>query len=130
MNSLILAIQNDQGIDSVSLTIALLIIIAFFVGWAINRITILRIHKHSEQVKELSAIMQHTLNSSNNYVLKLSVQERYAHNMHGDFLPEEGMSYEESLAYIHPDDRHLYTEALSRLLQGEKTTECLFRWDR
>ena len=53
MNSLILAIPNDQGIDSVSLTIALLIIIAFFVGWAINHITILRIRKHSEQVKEL-----------------------------------------------------------------------------
>ena len=129
MNSLILTIQNSTSVDSVSLTITLLTFIAFIIGWVVNRISILRIRKNSEQVKDLSAIMQHTLNTSNNYVLKLSFQDRHAHNMHGNFLPEEGMSYEESLAYIHPDDRHLYIEALQRLIKGDKTSECLIRWD-
>ena len=129
MNSLILTIQNSPNVDSISLTAAIIVFIAFIIGWVVNRITLLRIRKNSMQVKDLSTIMQHTLNTSNNYVLKLSVQERYALNMHGDFLPEEGMSYEESLEYIHPDDRHLYTEALKRLIKGDKTTECLFRWD-
>ena len=129
MYSLILTIQNNSSVDSVSLMITFLIFIAFIVGWVVNRISILRIRKNSEQVKDLSAIMQHTLNASDNYVIKLSMQDRIGFNMHGDFLPEEGMGYEESLDYIHPDDRHLYTEALRRLIKGAKTTECLFRWD-
>lgn len=129
MNSLILTIQNSSNVDSISLTAAIIVFIAFIIGWVVNRLTLLRIRKNSMQVKDLSTIMQHTLNASNNFVLKLSVQEKYAHNMHGDFLPEEGMSYEESLAYIHPEDRHLYVEALQRLMKGEKTSECLFRWD-
>ena len=129
MNSLILTIPSSSGVDSISLTITIFMFIAFIVCWAVNRISILRIRKNSERMKDLSAIMQHTLNTSNNYVLKLSVHDRFAHNMHGDFLPEEGMSYEESLAYIHPEDRHLYTDALRRLIEGDKTAECLFRWD-
>jgi len=129
MNSLILTIQNSSNADSISLTATIIVFIAFIIGWVVNRITLLRIRKNSMQVKDLSTIMQHTLNASNNFVLKLSVQEKYAHNMHGDFLPEEGMSYEESLEYIHPEDRHLYVEALQRLMKGEKTSECLFRWD-
>ena len=129
MNSLILTIPSSSGVDSISLTITIFMVIAFIVCWTVNRISILRIRKNSEQMKDLTAIMQHTLNTSNNYVLRLSVHDRFAHNMHGDFLPEEGMSYEESLAYIHPEDRHLYTNALRRLIEGDKTAECLFRWD-
>lgn len=129
MNSLILTIQNSSNVDSISLMAVIIVFIAFIIGWVVNRITLLRIRKNSMQVKDLSTIMQHTLNTSNNYVLKLSVQERYSLNMHGDFLPEEGMSYEESLEYIHPEDRHLYVEALQRLMKGDKTSECLFRWD-
>ena len=129
MNSLILTIQNSSNVDSISLMAVIIVFIAFIIGWVVNRITLLRIRKNSMQVKDLSTIMQHTLNTSNNYVLKLSMQERYGRNMHGNFLPEEGMSYDESLEYIHPDDRHLYVEALQRLMKGDKTSECLFRWD-
>ena len=110
MNSLILTIQNSSNVDSISLMAVIIVFIAFIIGWVVNRITLLRIRKNSMQVKDLSTIMQHTLNTSNNYVLKLSMQERYGRNMHGNFLPEEGMSYDESLEYIHPEDRHLYVE--------------------
>lgn len=129
MNIILVQIQQSSGIDSVSLLMTLLTAIAFIIGWVINRISILRIHKNSARSKELSSIMQHTLNTSNNYVLKLSIRDHYAVNMHGDFLPEEGMSYEESLKYIHPDDVHLYETFLKSLLTGVRMAECTFRWD-
>ena len=90
MNSLILTIQNSSNVDSISLMAVIIVFIAFIIGWVVNRITLLRIRKNSMQVKDLSTIMQHTLNTSNNYVLKLSMQERYGRNMHGNFLPHEG----------------------------------------
>ena len=113
-----------------SVLMTFLTFLAFAIGWAVNRISILRIRKNSARTKELSTIMQHTLNTSNNYVLRLNLVDRYAVNMHGDFLPPEGMGYEESLNYIHPDDRILYRDFLIRLLNGAKTSETIFRWDR
>ena len=129
MNILLSAIEYNNGVDSVSILIILIVVFLFVLTWGFNRISILRIRRKSEQAKDLSVIMKHTLNMSNNYVLRLSVHDHHAVNMHGNFLPEEGMSFEESLNYIHPEDRTRYVEFCKKLAAGEKTSECLFRWD-
>ena len=129
MNILLAIISEHQGVDSISLLITILTIMTFIICWIINRLSLLRIRKNSERVKDLSAMMQRTLNTGNNYVIRLSLQTRYGVNMHSDFLPPEGMSYDESLDYIHPDDREMYVNFLRQLLNGVKTAECTFRWD-
>ena len=75
----------------------MMVTMVFIVTWAINRISILRIRKKSDQTKEISAIMQRTLDIGHNNVLKLDLRRRYAKNLHGDMIPKEGMSYEESI---------------------------------
>jgi signal transduction histidine kinase len=77
----------------------------------------------------MATIMQRTLND-NNYVLRLNLQNHLAYNLYGNFLPANGMTYEASLEYIHPDDRHLYTEFIIRLVKGAESSDCIFRWDR
>ena len=134
MNILLTHIIADTAaaqteVQGISMLMVLSVIVIFIISWVINRISILRIRKNTESIKDLSTVLQHTLHVSNNYVVRLSMQEHMGYNLHGDFLPEEGMSYEESLEYIHPDDRHLYTAFLKRLIDGEKTSECIFRWD-
>ena len=129
MNILLSTIESNNGIDSVSILIILLIFFLFILIWGFNRISILRIRRKSEQAKDLSAIMKHTLNMSNNFVLRLSIRDRFAVNMHGNFLPNEGMSFNESLNYIHPEDRHIYLDFCKKLISGEKTAQCIFRWD-
>ena len=84
-----------NGIDNVTILIVLLIFFLFILTWGFNRISILRIRRKSEQAKDLSVIMKHTLNMSNNSVLRLSIRDHHAMNMHGNFLPPEGMSFEE-----------------------------------
>ena len=118
-----------NGIDNVTILIVLLIFFLFILTWGFNRISILRIRRKSEQAKDLSVIMKHTLNMSNNSVLRLSIRDHHAMNMHGNFLPPEGMSFEESLNYIHPEDRQIYIDFCKKLVAGEKTSQCLFRWD-
>ena len=119
----------SNGIDNITILIILLIIFLFILMWGFNRISILRIRRKSEQAQDLSTIMKHTLNMSKNSVLRLSIQDHNAVNMHGTFLPEGGMSYEESLNYIHPEDRIVYIDFCKKLVAGEKTSQCLFRWD-
>jgi len=129
MNILLSSIASSNSIDSISILILLFVFFLFILTWGFNRISILRIRRKSEQSKDLSVIMKHTLNMSSNYVLRLSIHDRHAVNMHGNFLPEGGMTFEESLNYIHPEDRGIYIEFCKKLVAGEKTAKCLFRWD-
>ena len=110
--------------------VLLSIFLVFAVGIGVNHISLLRIRKNARRSKDIHSIMQHTLQASNNYVLRLDLRNRYGKNMYGRFLPEEGMGYEESLDYIHPEDRHLYQQFIKELINGAKTAECTFRWDR
>ena len=108
--------------------IVILTLVVVIIGVILNRITLYSIRKNSRRAKDMATIMQRTLND-NNYVLRLNLQNHLAYNLYGDFLPANGMTYEESLEYIHPDDRHLYTEFIIQLVKGAESSECIFRWD-
>ena len=133
MNILLSTISSTASAQSevqgISMLMVLSVFILFIFSWIINRIVILRIKKNTDRIKDLSTVLQQTLQVSNNYVIKLSMLEHVGYNLYGNFLPKEGMSYEESLGYIHPDDREIYTDFLKRLIGGDKTAECIFRWD-
>ena len=109
--------------------IVILTLVVIVIGVILNRITLYSIRKNTCRAKDMATIMQRTLND-NNYVLQLSLHNHLAYNLYGDFLPVNGMTYEESLEYIHPDDRHLYTEFIIRLVKGAESSECVFRWDK
>ncbi|WP_051522936.1 MULTISPECIES: PAS domain-containing sensor histidine kinase [unclassified Prevotella] len=111
------------------LLIVILTLIVLITGMILNRITLFSIRRNTERAKDMAVIMQHTLNE-NNYVIKLSMQQRHAMNLYGNFLPPEGMNYDLSIDFIHPDDRHLYMEFMSQLVKGAKSSECMFRWDK
>lgn len=116
--------------DTTSVLMVALTTIAFITTWFFNRISILRIRKRVNESKEIYDVMQHTLDVNDNYVLRLDLRQRYAYNLHGDLLPKDGLGYEESLKFIHPEDRHLYRDFLISLSRGNtKTAECIFRWD-
>jgi len=118
------------SVDAVSVMMTLLAIIVFAICWGLNRISILRIHKNTQHAREISTVMKHTLNLSGDYVLQLSLADRLGHNMHGDFLPENGMTFEESRDYMHPDDWPKYVEFIHTLMSGrQKKAECDFRWN-
>ncbi len=118
------------SVDAVSVMMTLLTVIVFAVCWGLNRISILRIRKNTRRAREISTVMKQTLNQSGDYVLRLSLADRLAHNLHGDFLPENGMTFEESRDYMHPDDWPKYVEFIHTLMSGrQKKAECDFRWN-
>ena len=118
-----------QSIDSISMLMTTFVVIAFIVCWCINRISILRIRKNANSIKDMTVIMKHTLNLNGDSILRLSVAEQCAYNIHGHFLPEEGMTFLGSKDYIHPDDWPAYVDFCMKLKNGQKTAECEFRWN-
>ena len=116
--------------DAVSMLMVMIMGIAFLIAWAINRLVLMRIKTGVGKSREISAIMQHTLDRSESYILKLDIAQQHAINVHGHLLPEEGMDYQESFGLIHPDDQSAYRAFILRMVSGETTTdECEFRWD-
>ena len=133
MMNILLAIIDNFGsgsLDVVTLLVTFLTFVAFIITWILNRISILRIRKNVRQSKDISDILQHTLDIDSSWVLKLNLRSQHADNLHGDLLPEEGMGYQESFNYIHPDDHQIYSEFIRRLYQGQTVSdECIFRWN-
>ena len=60
----------------------LTVLMLFIITWAINRIIILRIRKNSSKTREISTIMQHTLDICGNDVVMLDLHRRYARNLY------------------------------------------------
>ena len=90
MDSIFLnSIKNigSESMDLVSLLIVFFTTIAFVITWVFNRISILRIRKRVDQIKESSAVLQRTLDIDNSWVLRLDIKRQHADNLHGDLLP-------------------------------------------
>ena len=109
--------------------IVIITLMVIIIGLILNRIALYSIRKNTERAKDIATIMQHTLNE-NNYVIRLNLKTRLASNLFGNFLSGDGISYDESLDYIHPDDKHIYMAFMNQLVKGAKAAECTFRWDR
>ena len=124
--TLYLATQNLHGF---TLLTAVCIIVAFLICWMFNRYSLRRIRKNSRRISDLSVIMKHTLNQNGNYVIRLSLDTMKATNIHGSFIPNEGVTLEEGMQYIHPDDRKGYIAFLRQFTQGVHSTEYTFRWN-
>ena len=105
-------------LDAVSIAIVVLAAAAFIFTWVVNRISLLRIRKTAKESKDIRDIMQQTLDENNNFVVRLDLRKRWSYNVHGDLLPEEGLGYEKSLKYVHPDDRDHYRKFLRSLPLG------------
>ena len=132
MNSLFLhnTLLQIGFLDTPSVLMITLTAMAFIITWGINHISIQRIRRRVMESKEINDIMQHTLDVNDNYVVRLDLRQRWGYNLHGHFLPEEGMGYEESFKYMHPEDHHHYRRFIASLFsEGADTAECIFRWD-
>ena len=116
--------------DMISFILVLLVLVVFFATWAINRISVLRIRNTVRTTKEISTIMQRTLEISHNYVIRMNINEQKAFNLYGNLLPEDGLTYEGGYGIIHPEDHQAYRRFITSLVVGGfRNAECIFRWD-
>ena len=61
MNILLADITTQSGqneVQSVSMLMVLIVVIIFIISWVFNRISILRIRKDTDSIKDLSTVLQ------------------------------------------------------------------------
>ncbi|MBQ2949894.1 MAG: transporter substrate-binding domain-containing protein [Prevotella sp.] len=119
---------NDASYTALYITIAVIILIIIFL--VSNRIMAVRLRRKNEQYSEKNKIMQSALLRSKNSVVKYDLSTKRLTNIYGDFLPDRGLSYEEYLNSIHPDDQQKVLDFIDKIIESHNTNlEITYRWN-
>lgn len=96
--------------DSKSLSVQVLFFALVVIVAIILLVMILRSTSDKLQT-EFAAISKFGVDINHCQLVVINVRKQWVYNMAGDFLPSGGIPYKEYLDLIHPDDRHVVTEA-------------------
>ena len=111
------------------LLIALLAVIV--VVYLLNRLTWIRTRRSTAESENLKNIMQEALKMGNYFVVQFDVRNDHLTNVQGKLLPEEGLTLEEFIKQLAPEEQEAFRKSTSELLQGKNTSHPLrLLWNR
>jgi len=88
--------------------LAVVLLALFFLSF--YRLAKRRVRSSLHRNEELTTMMHHALSMGEYKVLTINCRRNLVTNLHGNAMPEEGMTQDELLAHIHPDNRETILE--------------------
>ncbi len=85
--------------------IVLAVLLIALVVLVIYRIILIRVRKVLHRNSVTEAMMRQALNMGNFFVITNNLRRNLVTNQHGNILPEEGLTMQQMMKHIHPDDR-------------------------
>ena len=109
----------------------LLVVFAVFVVVLIsNRVILRRVRQRMDKSQKTADMMLKALEISANEVVRYDVSERYIHKLYGHLTPDEGLSLEEWMKHVHPDDQEETLDWFRQILYNRlKRAEFRYRWN-
>ena len=109
----------------------LLVVFAVFVVVLVsNRMILRRVRQRSGKSQKTADMMLKALEISANEVVRYDVSERYIHKLYGHLTPDEGLSLEEWMKHVHPDDLEEALDWFRQILYNRlKRAEFRYRWN-
>ena len=95
------------------------LIIALIVVFILSRIITLRVRKAVRQSADLNSMMKQALDMGNYHIIIYDLRTHVVKNIHGALLPSGGMSVEELINRIDPDQRDEFREKVESMERGE-----------
>ena len=111
--------------------LVLLVVFAIFVVVLVsNRMILRRVRQRSGKSQKTADMMLKALEISANEVVRYDVSERYIHKLYGHLTPDEGLSLEEWMKHVHPDDLEEALDWFRQVLYNRlKRAEFRYRWN-
>ena len=111
--------------------LVLLVVFAVFVVVLVsNRMILRRVRQRSGKSQKTADMMLKALEISANEVVRYDVSERYIHKLYGHLTPDEGLSLEEWMKHVHPDDLEEALDWFRQILYNRlKRAEFRYRWN-
>ena len=111
--------------------LVLLVVFAIFVVVLVsNRMILRRVRQRMDKSQKTADMMLKALEISANEVVRYDVSERYIHKLYGHLTPDEGLSLEEWMKHVHPDDLEEALDWFRQILYNRlKRAEFRYRWN-
>ena len=119
--------HNDTS--TIPLYIIVGAIIVGLISLLLSRLIRIRVQKAIHKSKEVNNMMTQALSMGKYYVFEHDLKTHRAHNIYGNLLPDEGMTAEEFIERIHPDQREDFKNTMQKLMEGMKSAELKKRWN-
>ena len=115
--------------DDTGLLILTCVTIAFIAAVVMNLISNTRARRSAQRTANVTSIMRHAIEIGGISVVKIDVRHQHVKSTFGDLLPKNGVSYEEFLEHIHPEDRPVFDNFVTHICQKlGGADELSFRW--
>jgi signal transduction histidine kinase len=102
----------------------------FVVVLVSNRMILRRVRQRSGKSQKTADMMLKALEISAKEVVRYDVSERYIHKLYGHLTPDEGLSLEEWMKHVHPDDQEEALDWFRQILYNRlKRAEFRYRWN-
>ncbi len=112
------------------ITIALAVFLFSVFIIVLHIFTRIRVKAAIQRNEEMGAMMHQALSMGNYSVLMLDLKQNRITNQHGNILPQEGISLQEMMQYIHPDDREaMIKRRRNRTEEKEQVKTFNMRWN-
>ena len=122
--------SSGKTASPIALYITLAVVALTVVIFIIYRIARKKVRDALRHNAEMEEMMHQALNMSNFAVMIIDLQKGRVFNQHGHVLPDEGVTMQELIDYIHPEDRHIILERREKRNAGRQQTKPFaMRWN-
>ena len=104
-------------------------IIVGLISLLLSRLIRIRVQKAINKSKDINNMMTQALSMGNYYVIEHDLKTHHTHNVYGNLLPPEGLSVEEFIERIFPDQREDFKKTMQEIMEGKKSAELKKRWN-
>ena len=104
-------------------------IIVGLISLLLSRLIRIRVQKAINKSKDINNMMTQALSMGNYYVIEHDLKTHQTHNVYGNLLPEKGMTTEEFVERIFPDQRDDFKNAMQKITEDMKSAELKKRWN-
>jgi signal transduction histidine kinase/ABC-type amino acid transport substrate-binding protein len=104
-------------------------IIVGLISLLLSRLIRIRVQKAIHKSKDINNMMTQALSMGNYYVIEHDLKTHWAHNIYGNLLPDEGVTDEEFINRIIPEQRDDFKNTMQKITEGMKSAELKTRWN-
>ena len=104
-------------------------IIVGLISLLLSRLIRIRVQKAIHKSKDINNMMTQALSMGNYYVIEHDLKTHRAHNIYGNLLPDEGVTDEEFINRIIPEQRDDFKNTMQKITEGMKSAELKTRWN-
>ena len=105
-------------------------IIVGLISFLLSRLIRIRVQKAIHKSREINNMMTQALSMGNYYVIEHDLHTHRVHNVYGNLLPPEGLTSDEFIERIAPEQRQEFRGTMQEIIRGElKSAELKNKWN-